>query len=168
MINSTSSDWYILYTLSKHEKKVKKKLEKSNVESFLPLQMVYKQWSDRKKKVEVPLFPNYVFVKLDQKHLYKTLSIPGVLKYLSNGNGPEKIGDQEIRFIRNIDKETIQVSTGIRASGDRVKFVSGPFSGIQGVLLHQSSKNKIAVTIEQLNRTITIETGFHELEKVSA
>ena len=159
-------NWYILYTLTKHEKRVNQFLEKFDIESYLPLQMVWRQWSDRKKKIEVPLFPNYVFMRSRPEELYKVLTIPGVLKYLSNSDGPEKVDDLQIRFIKNILNEDFQITTHSLTEGDIVEFISGPFSGLQGILLRQSCKSKVAVTIRQLNRTITVETGSYRLEKV--
>lgn len=168
MIKTSPSErhWYILYTLTRHEKKVKQLLEKSQVESYLPLHFIWRQWSDRKKRVEVPLFSNYVFIKSSLKGLYNALQIPGVLRYLSNSDGPERIDDLQIRFIKNILKDEVQVTSHFLNEGDKVEFVSGPFQGLQGILLRSTFQKEVAVEIKQLNSTIIIKKGSYELEKI--
>ena len=80
------SDWIVIYTYPKFEQKIEKELIKIDIETFLPMHEVVRQWSDRKKKLTLPLFPNYLFVRTDSRNRWKVLAIKGVVKFLSNNN----------------------------------------------------------------------------------
>ena len=87
-INYETPQWYVVYTLSKHEKKVEKLLERKNIESYLPKRTIIRQWSDRKRKVEAPLFPNYLFVHIHPREFWKVLSTNGVIRFVCTGRSP--------------------------------------------------------------------------------
>ena len=85
-IHNVPLKWYALYTKPRAEKKVSSELDFRGFENFLPLQTTIKQWSDRKKKVEIPLFNSYIFVRIDlEKYYYKILEIPGIVKFVKFG-----------------------------------------------------------------------------------
>jgi transcription antitermination factor NusG len=95
--------WYALYTEPRHEKKVADRLLKLGVEVYCPLVTQIKQWSDRKKKVEVPLLPSYVFVKLEESNRDIVFQVSGVVRYLFWLGKPAIIRNEEIQHLNQVD-----------------------------------------------------------------
>jgi transcription antitermination factor NusG len=82
-VNRLTYNWHALYTRSRHEKRVYDELIYDEIEAYLPLHTVIKQWSDRKKKVEEPMIRSYVFVKISEKEYYNVLNIPAAVRYVT-------------------------------------------------------------------------------------
>jgi transcription antitermination factor NusG len=95
-----SHRWYVLYLRSRYEKRVHEELQRRGIESFLPTIMEVRQWSDRKKKVEMPLFPGYDFVRIDLKERVRVLEVDGVVKFVSIGDSrPVPVPDKQIESL---------------------------------------------------------------------
>ena len=103
-----SKKWFAIYVKSRNEKKVFKQLEDMGIESFLPLITRVKQWSDRKKKVEEPLFRSYIFVKISLKDYYTVLNIPGVVKFVCFEKNPVPVPENQIVAIKQYIKESLK------------------------------------------------------------
>src|SRR4030042_2560830 len=97
---SSIPHWYALYTHSRAEKKVAEELERQGIEHYLPLYKTLRQWSDRKKKVELPLIRSYLFVKIREKKSYPVLQTPGVMRIVSFSGRPVPIPDWQIENLR--------------------------------------------------------------------
>lgn len=126
---SNNLNWYVIYTKSRNEKKVASLLAKSNIEAYCPLKISEKQWSDRKKKIETPLFSSYCFVRLAPNNLKEVFKVPGVVRYVYWCDKPAIVKDFEIeeikRWLSDYDHSSIQISSiGI---DDVVEIKSGPF-----------------------------------------
>ena len=106
--HKTNKHWYVLYVNVRHEKKVFEKLQEQAIESYLPIVTRMKQWSDRKKRVEEPLFTGYVFVKLLEHELDKPLYVSGVLNYLSFGKKKAIVKQSEIDNLQYLNILNIQ------------------------------------------------------------
>ena len=96
------NNWYALYTKSKHEKKATERLAKEGFEVFCPMVKTIKQWSDRKKKVTIPLIPSYIFIKVDEKNRSKVLTDPSIFNYVYWLGKPAIIRDEEIYRLKGI------------------------------------------------------------------
>ena len=94
--------WFAIYVKSRCEKKVNKQLEDIGVESFLPLITRVKQWSDRKKKVEEPLFRSYLFVHISDGDYYNVLNVNGVVKYICFERKAVEVPENQITAIKCI------------------------------------------------------------------
>src|SRR5690349_12724362 len=95
-VNSSDKKWLVFYTKSRHEKKVKELLEKNGMEVFLPMQRQLRQWSDRKKKVEVLLFNSYIFVFETESKIPEILAVPGVAWNIRYNNKPAQLHAKEL------------------------------------------------------------------------
>src|SRR4030081_78378 len=102
---TNSENWYALYTKHRWEKKVADLLSVKNIENYCPVNRVYRQWSDRKKMITVPLFTCYVFVKIDEKKQLSTRSTIGVINFVYWLNKPAIIHDEEIALIKKFMNE---------------------------------------------------------------
>lgn len=148
--------WFAIYTRPKNEKKVVAGLEKIGIEVYCPMVKQVKQWSDRKKKVEVPLINSYVFVNIEESDRNIVFEIPGVVRYLFWLGKPAVIQEQEIEVLKESLKgilSTVEVN-GIQP-GDNLTISNGPFQGKEGVV-SQVEKNNIRLVLKELGVVITI------------
>lgn len=134
---------------------------KKEVESYLPLIEEVKVWSDRKKKVQVPLFKGYVFVKVDLKDKLRVLQTDGVVKFVGIRNHPSSIPDDEIGWIRTVLAHPT-VASSIRREknlppGNRVEIVAGPFRGIRGIVSQVRGNARLVIQVDTIARTFSVE-----------
>ena len=149
--------WFVIYTKSRNEKKVAELLQKNGVESFCPLVKLKKNWSDRKKIVETPLFNSYVFVNVSEKDRNVVFNVPGVIRYLFWLKKPAIVKDSEIESLKAVLHETIDSFTIENYQiGDTVKISEGVFKGLDGVIEKQSN-NKLHVILENVGIKITLQ-----------
>lgn len=151
-------NWYVVYTKPKWEKKVAEKLNEAGIECYCPLITQIKQWTDRKKKIEVPLFNSYVFVHMDDVGRNSVFQIPGVVRFLFWLGKPAIVRDEEINIIKtslsspnisDISVSTIQV-------GDRIKLESGVFSN-QDAIVQEISNTYYTLVLESLGCVLKIK-----------
>lgn len=148
--------WHVIYTKPRWEKKVADRLEKSGIEVYCPMVTQIKQWSDRKKKVETPLIPSYVFVNIEEKNRNDVFDIPGVVRYLFWLGKPAIVREVEILALKESLKETLSsVEISAYKTGDTINISQGPFKGKEGII-KQVSKNKLQLVLKELDMLITL------------
>lgn len=159
--------WFVLYTKSRSEKKVSEGLSKCGVEVYCPVKKVERQWSDRKKVIEEPLFRSYVFVRLHPKDRHIVFNVSGVIRYLYWLGQPAEVRPCEIQAIKDLlndfCNESIQVN--YFEPNDRLCFKSGPFSGQEGDVVFQDGK-KIKVYLSSLGVQITVDASENKVVRV--
>ncbi len=168
MFKTLQKNWYVVYTYSKHEKKIDMLLQRAAIESFLPLQTKIRQWSDRKKKVELPLFPNYLFVRITPREFWKVLDLDGVVDFVSNGVRPGTVSGDIIENIRRMVSGEIEVEKLRMPTGQRVRVTRGPFKGAEGQFIRLARKSQLIVNIELLNQSISMEINPYHVEKIES
>lgn len=151
-------NWYVVYTKPKWEKKVAEKLTQIGIECYCPLITQIKEWSDRKKKVEVPLFNSYVFVQLQDSDRNSVFQIAGVVRYLFWLGKPAIVRDEEITNIKNsLNASNIaDVSVTQIQVGDRIKLETGAFSN-QNAIVQEVSKTHYILVLESLGCVLKIK-----------
>jgi transcriptional antiterminator RfaH len=144
-------NWYVVYTKPKWEKKVAEQLRDFGIECYCPLITQTRQWSDRKKKVEVPLFNSYVFVQLEESDRNLVFQSMGAVRYLFWLGKPAIVRDEEISIIKNgLESPNIcDVSVTAFQVGDRVKLDSGPFLN-QEAIVKEVNSNHCVLVLESL------------------
>ena len=149
--------WFVIYTKSRNEKKVAELLQKNGVEVFCPLVKLKKNWSDRKKIVETPLFNSYVFVNLSEKDRNVVFNVPGVIRYVFWLKKPAVARNSEIESLKAVLNDTMDsFSIENYQIGDTVKISEGVFKGLDGVIEKQSN-NKLHVILENVGIKITLQ-----------
>ena len=150
--------WYALYVKPRHEKKVAQQLRARDYKEFLPLYKSRRHWSDRFKEVSLPLFPRYTFCRFEIRNRLPILKTPGVVSIVGFARQAAPIDDREIEAIRAI------VGSGLPASphpflkaGQRVRLVTGPLNGLEGIFVAQKGHVRIVVSIEILQRSVAVE-----------
>jgi len=148
--------WYVLYTKSKQEKKVAEGLKQLGIEAYCPVVTVMKQWSDRKKKVEVPLISSYVFVAINERKREDVFKVPGIVRYLFWLGKPAIVRDIEIEALQK-SLEGIATSFEVLPfqKNEVVAISSGPFQGFEGIVKH-INKNTIQLVLVDLGFLVTI------------
>jgi transcription antitermination factor NusG len=164
LMNSTSANWYTIYTFPRFEKRVCSELNDRHIEAYLPLQKVFRKWSDRIKMVEMPLFPSYVFVKTTDADRLKWVSIKGLCKFVSFAGKAAKISDDDIHTIKRLENEKLEVECGL-IEGSRVRIIRGPLAGLKGVLFSKNGKERFGVRVEAIQETLSLEVSSIFLEK---
>lgn len=151
-------NWYVVYTKPKWEKKVAEKLTQIGIECYCPIITQVKQWSDRKKKVEVPLFNSYVFVQLQEGDRNSVFQIAGVVRYLFWLGKPAIVRDEEIKSIKDSLKVSniAEVSVSSIQVGDRIKLESGAFSN-QSAIVQEVSNTHYILVLESLGCVLKIK-----------
>ena len=144
--------WYVLYTKPRQEKKVSDSLNAIGIEAYCPLVTVVKQWSDRKKKVQVPLINSYVFVNIEEHQREDVFKVSGIVRYLFWLGKPALVRAIEIEALKQ-SLEGIVASFEISAiqKNEIYKIPEGPFQGFEGIV-----KNVNATTIQLL----LVDLGF--------
>lgn len=148
--------WYAIYTKAKKEKGIADQLQEMGIEVFCPMVTQVKQWSDRKKKVEVPLISSYVFVNLEEKNRASVFNVPGVVRYLFWLGKPAVVNENDILLLKESLKGTLSsVHVETLNQGDAIVLKSGPFQGKEGIVT-EIQKNKIRLVLKELGVLITI------------
>lgn len=150
--------WYVIYTKPKSEKKVAKHLEAVNIENYCPTIMEVKQWSDRIKRIEVPLFKSYVFVRLNEKDREKVFQFPGTVRYLYWLGKPAVVKDKEIQTIKDWLNDDCYDEFKIEGlvPGKRVLIKNGALKDQYGVVKHVGGK-RLSLILDSLGCVVSVK-----------
>ena len=162
--------WHALYVRSRAEKKVYDQLVDMGYEAYLPLITRLKQWSDRKKKVEEPLFKSYVFVRNNQRQHYYILSAYGVVRFVTFEHEAVVVPDKQILAIRKyidnpVDDEDELQNINLK-EGQLVRITNGPMQGLTGRLISVKSKRRLLVNIEVVGQSIPVSLPRAKVEPI--
>lgn len=157
--------WYAAYVCSRHEKQVLSQLQERNITCFLPVYRSVRRWKDRRKELELVLFPGYVFVHLDLKDRLRVLQLPSVVRFISFNGHPAPLPDTEIETLSK------GLASGIRAEphpylkvGHRVRVRSGPLAGAQGILQRKKDRFRVVLSIDLIMRSVAVEVDEADIE----
>jgi transcriptional antiterminator RfaH len=151
--------WFVLYTKPRAEKKVADFLGNINLEVYCPMVTEVRQWSDRKKKLQVPLFTSYVFVNLKEKERHKVFDVPGVVRYLFWLGKPAVVKDKEIETISQwLRGESLEeISVEHISPGDKIIIGSGAFKDEQAIV-QEVGPRRMKLILLSLGCTVNIQT----------
>lgn len=156
--------WYAAYTSANHEKRVALHLVERSVEHFLPVYESVRRWKDRRVKLELPLFPGYVFVRLALRERLRVQQVPGVARLVGFSGAPTSLADEEIESLRRALVE------GLRAEphpylkvGRPVRIVAGPLAGREGILKRWKGDFRVLLSIELIHRSILVDVDGSSL-----
>lgn len=161
--------WYAVFTLPRNEKSVIKHLGIRDIESFLPTCEVVKVWKNRQRvKLLLPLFPSYVFVRINLWDRVKVLQTPGVVQIVGNGRHDAYLSDTEVEFLRSgLNGRRVEQFREF-ATGARVRIRSGALQGIEGILVRKRAGLRFVLAIDLINQRASVEIDADDLEVVLA
>ena len=150
--------WYALTVRSRFEKKAHSDLTSRDLESFLPLIEEVHIWSDRKKKVWEPLFRGYLFVRTNLRNKLSILQTDGVVRFVQLGTHPSPIPDNQIEWIRIFTGHPVSVRhEAYLSKGEKVRVTSGPFQGIEGVVVHSRGAMRMVISLDAIAQSVSVE-----------
>jgi len=157
--------WYAVHVFSRHEKQVVTQLQERNVDCFLPVYRSVRRWKDRRKELDLVLFPGYVFVHMDLNDRLRVLQLPSVVRFISFNGHPVPLPEGEIETLSH------GLASGIRAEphpylkvGNRVLVKSGPLAGAEGILVRKKDKFRILLSIDLIMRSVAVEVDEADVE----
>lgn len=160
--------WLAYYTTPRHEKAVAKQFEGRSVDCFLPLVRQSRRWKNGvRAKVEQPLFPGYVFARLEPKLYFKVLSVPGVVSVVGPGRHPAILDDEEIDSLREGLAERNSRPHPFLVVGQKARIASGAFAGKTGVLIKELTSLRVVLTVDAIMKSFAVEVDADELEMIS-
>jgi transcription antitermination factor NusG len=158
--------WIAVQTASRHEKRVQERLLYRGYECFLPLYRSVRKWSDRSARVDVPLFPSYLFCKVSNCAYAPMISTPGVVRLVGIGRTPVPIGDEVIADIHKAATDASALPCPYLNVGDRVRVISGPLAGVTGILSTIRNENRLIVSVDLLMRSVSVEILPEHIERM--
>ena len=159
--------WYAAYTSSRHEKTVAEHLRQREIECFLPLYETVRRWNNGRHRVQLPLFPSYVFVRMGHRDKLRVLQVPGLAQLVSFQGSPAALPDAEIETLRSA------LAAGVPAQpyhylsvGSKVEVCRGPLQGMRGILLRNQGQFRVVISVEMIMRSIVVEVDASDVVAV--
>ena len=161
----SKENWYALYTCARHEKRVAEQIERRSFPCYLPLYRSMRRWKDRRKELELALFPGYVFVRMALKNKLQVLRLPGVVHLVSFNGQPAALPAAEIETLQS------QLSAGhgvaphpYLQAGRRVRVRSGAMEGLEGIVVRRQDRCRVVFSIDLIQRSVSVEVDESDLE----
>jgi transcription antitermination factor NusG len=157
--------WYALYTCARHERRVAEQIERRQLSCFLPSYRCVRRWKDRRKELELALFPGYVFVNMSLANKLKVLQVPGVVQIVSFNGQPAALPPEEIEALRNRLSGSAKIEPHpYLQAGRKVRVRTGPFQGLEGVIVRRKERCRLIFSIDLIQRSLAVELDEADLE----
>jgi transcription antitermination factor NusG len=165
--SSTAKNWFAVFTAPRHEKRVEEHFRVREIESFLPLCRMRRQWKDGSKGIlQLPLFPNYVFVRIGCGGRLPVLTIPGVRSIVGGGRETMSVPDSYIHFLQEgLQQGKIEPHPYL-TSGTKVRIRSGVMAGMEGIVLRKKNDFRVVLTLEMIMKSVKVEVELDDIEPV--
>src|SRR5579863_9638977 len=161
-------NWYALYTCPRHEKCVAQQIEQRSISCFLPLYRSVRRWKDRRKELELALFPGYVFVRLALKDRLRVLQLPSAVRLVSFNGQPAVLPEAEIEGLR----QQLARGGGVEPHpylrvGRRVRVCGGPMEGLEGIIVRRKDHCRLVFSLDLIMRSVAVEVDENDVEPVA-
>lgn len=163
-----NSQWYAIYTKPRAEKKVFERLVSVGFTAYLPLVESIREWSDRKKKISIPLISSFVFVKTTPDEVFNTLKVQGtngVLRYLGKPAIVREVEIENLKILMNDTSQLVSVHEQQIEKGEYVEVINGPFAGLTGQSVHINGKHRLVVEIDSLASKLVVNVPLAFVKK---
>jgi len=157
--------WLAVYTRSGHESAVAKQFQQKGLEALLPKYCRLSRWSDRIRRIDTPLFPSFVFVRVGEGERSRVLQTAGVVSVVCCAGTPVTLSEPEIQRLRRCatDPYAIEPHPYLRV-GQRVRVKHGPFQNWEGVLVQKKNSTRLVITVEQILKSVSIDLHGADVE----
>ncbi len=150
--------WFAILARTGREKNATLLLENAGYECYLPVIKFTRQWSDRLKEIELPLFPGYLFCRMNPHNRLPVLTTPGVMQIVGVGKTPIPVEEQEIDAIQRVGKSGISLMPWPYLQvGQEARIEAGPLRGVTGIVIRIKSGLKLVLSVNLLQRSIAVE-----------
>jgi transcription antitermination factor NusG len=163
--NCGTPGWYAAYTSANHEKRVAQHLAQRSVEHYLPLYSSVRRWKDRRVKLELPLFPGYVFVRFALRDRLTVVQVPGVARIVGFDGKPSALPDEQIEVLKKGLERGLHVEPHpYLTAGRRVRIKNGPLVGLEGILLRWKGNWRVVLSVDLIQRAVSVDLDASDLE----
>lgn len=160
-------NWYALYTCPRHEKCVAQQIEQRSIVCFLPLYRSVRRWKDRRKELDLALFPGYVFVRIALEDRLRVLQLPSVVRLVSFHGQPAALPDQQIEQLRERMAHGRMEPHPYLRVGRRVRVAGGPMQGLEGIIVRRKQRCRVVFSLDVIMRSVAVEVDERDLEALS-
>jgi transcription antitermination factor NusG len=165
--SAAQARWYAIYTCANHEKRIADQFAGRGVEHFLPQYESVRRWKDRRVRLQLPLFPGYLFVHMAAQERMRVLQVPGVVRLVGFKGFPTPMPEEDIDRVREF------LGQGLRAephpylhAGRRARVVRGPLAGMEGIILRRKNRSRLVLSFDLIQRAMAIEIDEADLASV--
>lgn len=163
--NENALFWFAIQTRHRHEKRIAARLREADIETFLPLHRSSHRWKNGvTARVDLPLFPSYLFTRVKRSDRLRLLREPGVLSIAASNASPTPIADADMLQLRLAAAGLQAEPHPYLAVGERVRVVAGVVAGLEGILVRRKNELRVVVSIEAIMRSVTVEVSEFEIE----
>jgi len=167
LAKESASCWLAAYTRARHESAVAEQFRQKGLEAFFLTYTRYNHWSDRVKRVDSPLFPGYVFVRVKDEERVRVIQTVGVVSIVSSAGRPVPLQDTEVEKLRFCTAHTQDIEPHVYLKlGQQVRVKHGPFAGWEGVLIQKKNSTRLVIAIEQINKAVAIDLRGADVEAI--
>jgi transcription antitermination factor NusG len=161
--------WYALQTQARHEKMVEQRLRERGITTYLPLVTEVHRWSDRKKKVQLPLFSCYLFARVAPTKIdrLRILRVDGVFNFVGPRGEGTVIPDSQIDAVRAlVDGQLPWATHPFLKIGQRVRIRSGALNGVEGILVSRNGDSTLVISVDAIQRSLSVSVEGYDVEAV--
>jgi transcription antitermination factor NusG len=159
------AQWYVVYTTANHEKRVTQQLQQRSLQHFLPLYESVRRWKDRRVKLQLPLFPGYVFVRLSSWEQAQVVRVPGIARLVGFNGRPAALADEEIEALRTYTMMPLGAEPHpYLIVGRRVRVRRGALAGMEGILVRRKNALRVVLSLDLIMRSVSVEVDAGDLE----
>jgi transcription antitermination factor NusG len=162
--------WFALYTASRHEKRVAQHLIQREIEFYLPLYRSERKWSDGSRvTLDLPLFPGYLFIRIQRSERSLVLGVPGALAVVGGTGGePAWLPDATIDTLRSGLETRTARPHPLLTVGQRARIRSGALTGFEGIVVRNKNSFRVVLTVEHIMQSYAVEVALEDLEPLTA
>lgn len=162
-------NWIALYTRSRHEQSVAQQLTMEGIESFVPMRKEFHKWNDRKRLVDVPLIPSYVFASIPLNEHHRVFEVQGIVRIVMFNRRVAIVYPSEIEFLRKVcrTENPVSVKSLKFCIRDEVEIVSGLFAGYRGTIVQIGPKCKIGIQIKEIDYLVVVDVSHDQIRSCS-
>ena len=162
-----ATQWFAAYTVANHEKRVARQLADRAIAHYLPLYQSVRKWKDRRIRLDLPLFPGYVFVEIALCDRLKAIQIPSLVRLVGFGRQPTALPESDVAAIRMCLEHTGRIEPHpVISAGQRVRIVRGALAGIEGVLERRKGISRLVLCVSLIMRAVAIEVDEADVEPI--
>lgn len=163
---ASRSRWLVLCIRPRYERRVEARCLQVEIDCFLPLRKELRQWSDRKKLVDLPLFPGYLFVHATERERIAALEIDGALRYVSFGGKLAEVDPSVISslHIALSSRVPLALEQDVLTPGQQVRVLTGPLCGMTGELTELRGSHRLLVRVEAIQQAVSVELSLNDIQ----
>jgi len=159
--------WYAGYTSSRHEKRVAEHFAQRGVEHFLPLYETIHRWNNGRHRVQLPLFPGYIFVRIALQERLRVLAVPGFVRLVCFNSLPHPLPETDINKMKEaLSKGVLAEPYPYLTVGTRVEIRNGPMQGMTGILLRRQNKCRVVISVDLIMRSMAVEVEASDVVSI--